>query len=275
MNTLSSPSVPPVTITREQIDRYHEEGYLILERAIDDATLQMLREECSYFMGYMDAEMDAAGMERKGIHQRGNRYFVGNRYHLSPRLWRFVYGEVMARVCRAALGADVYLFNEQWVVKAADTGGAFAWHQDSGYVKNRYRQTTHRPYLSCWCTLDDVDESNGTVHVLPHSRGGTREMIADHVRDAVDDDLVGYHGDDPGIAMIVPAGSVVAFTSYNFHRSGPNTTGRMRRVYLTQYSAEPILGADGGLWSQAVPFLRGGAVVYDHAADRAARAGSG
>ena len=60
-----------------------------------------------------------------------------------------------------------------------------------------------------------------------------------------------------------------------FHRSRPNTTGRMRRVYLTQYSAEPILGADGGLWSQAVPFLRGGAVVYDHAADRAARAGSG
>ena len=91
----------------------------------------------------------------------------------------------------------------------------------------------------------------------------------------MDDDLIGYHGDDPGIAMIVPAGSVVAFTSYNFHRSGPNTTGRMRRVYLTQYSAEPIRGADGGLWAQAVPFLRGGAVVYDHAADRAAREGSG
>ena len=271
MNTAGSPPVPPVAITREQIDRYHEEGYLVLKRAIDDNTLQMLREECSYFMGYMDAVMDAEGRDRQGIHQRGNRYFVSNRYHLSPRLWRFVYGEVMAGVCRAALGPDVYLFNEQWVVKAAETGGAFAWHQDSGYVKNRYRQTTHRPYLSCWCALDDVDESNGTVYVLPHSRGGTRAMIMDHVRDAADQDLIGYHGDDPGIPMIVPAGSVVAFTSYNFHRSGPNTTGRARRAYLTQYSAEPILDADGGLWSQAIPFVRDGAVVYDHAADHAER----
>ena len=273
MNTTSSPTGPPLAISREQIDRYHDEGYLILERVIDDDTLQMLREECSYFMGYLDAEMDAEGVEQRGITQRRNRYFISNRYHLSPRLWRFVYGDLMARVCRAALGPDVYLFNEQWVVKAADTGSAFAWHQDSGYVKNRYRQTTHRPYLSCWCTLDDVDESNGTVHVLPHSRGGTKAMIMDHVRDEVDHDLVGYHGDDPGIAMIVPAGSVVAFTSYNFHRSGPNTTGRMRRVYLTQYSAEPIRGPEDGLWAQAVPFVRDGAVVYDHDADLAERAG--
>jgi hypothetical protein len=33
----------------------------------------------------------------------------------------------------------------------------------------------------------------------------------------------------------------------------------MRRVYLAQYSAEPILTKDGSrLWAQAVPFLEGG-----------------
>ena len=270
MNT-SLPPRPTINIHQDQIHQYHDEGYLVVERVIDDDTLQMLREECSYFMGYMDAVMDAEGRERWGINHRGTRYFVSNRHHLSPRLWRFVYGEVMAQVCQAALGPDVYLFNEQWVVKAAETGGAFAWHQDSGYVKNRDRQATHPPYLTCWCTLDDVDESNGTVHILPHSRGGTRKTIVDHVRDEVDYDLVGYRGDDPGIPMIVPAGSVVAFTSYNFHRSGPNTTEGMRRVFLTQYSAEPIRGSGGGLWSQAVPFLRDGEVIYDRAADLANR----
>ena len=61
MNTTSSPPGPPVTIPQDQIDRYHDEGYLILERVIDDDTLQMLREECSYFMGYQDAELDAEG----------------------------------------------------------------------------------------------------------------------------------------------------------------------------------------------------------------------
>ena len=30
-----------------------------------------------------------------------------------------------------------------------------------------------------------------------------------------------------------------------FHRSGPNTTDRVRRVYVAQYSAEPIISEDG------------------------------
>ena len=56
----------------------------------------------------------------------------------------------------------MFLFNEQWVVKGPDRGIRFSWHQDSGYVKFRDPATTHRPYLNCWCALDDVDESNGT-----------------------------------------------------------------------------------------------------------------
>jgi hypothetical protein len=43
----------------------------------------------------------------------------------------------------------------------------------------------------------------------------------------------------------VPAGSIACFSSTLFHRSGPNTTDRMRRVYVAQYSATPILDADG------------------------------
>ena len=43
----------------------------------------------------------------------------------------------------------------------------------------------------------------------------------------------------------VPAGSIACFSSTLLHRSGPNTTDRMRRVYVAQYSAEPILNEDG------------------------------
>jgi hypothetical protein len=44
-----------------------------------------------------------------------------------------------------------------------------------------------------------------------------------------------------------------------FHRSGPNTTDRLRRVYVAQYSPEPILNDDGDApRHQAVPVLRAG-----------------
>jgi hypothetical protein len=45
--------------------------------------------------------------------------------------------------------------------------------------------------------------------------------------------------------VIVPAGSIACFSSTLFHRSGPNMSDRMRRVYVAQYSAEPILSEDG------------------------------
>ena len=65
----------------------------------------------------------------------------------------------------------------------------------------------------------------------------------------------------------MPAGSIVAFDSFVFHRSGPNQTNRMRRIYLPQYSGAPINRPDGKPWAMATPFLKGGKNVYNHAGD--------
>ena len=260
-------------VTDDQRKQYNEEGYVILERVIPDDLLTMLREECHYFVGYQDGTMDAKAEGTQGITHRGRRYFIANRYRMSHRMHRFLYSELMARITGALLGPDVFLFNEQWVVKGPERGMKFAWHQDSGYVRRGWEQTTHRPYLSCWCPLDDVNEANGTVYILPHSRAGTRDRIVDHTQEQGTNDLIGYKGDDPGIPVTCPAGSVVAFTSYTLHRSGANTSKDMRRVYLAQYSAEPILNQHDTYWALAVPFLKAGRNVYDHATDTPERNG--
>jgi len=133
--------------------------------------------------------------------------------------------------------------------------------------------TVHRPYLTCWCALDDVDESNGTVYVLPHGEGETRGRIFEHTEDPETNDLVGYDGDATGVPVVAPAGSIALFTSFNFHRSGANTTDRMRRVYLAQYIAERIVRPDGELCGMCVPFVRDGRIVYDPNDDTAERHG--
>jgi hypothetical protein len=43
----------------------------------------------------------------------------------------------------------------------------------------------------------------------------------------------------------VPAGSIACFSTTLIHRSSANPTDRMRRVYVAQSSAEPILSEDG------------------------------
>jgi len=198
----------------------------------------------------------AAGLDVLGINHRNKRYFISRRYTESPLIARFLFSDVMAEITRALLGDTVYLFNEQYVVKSAEVGMKFSWHQDSGYVHFR-NGAPHEPYLSCWCALDDVTIENGTVYILPFDRAGTREVIP-HIEEEGSNDKVGYFGDDPGEPVIVPAGSIACFTSFTLHRSGPNTTDAARRVYLAQYSKEPIRDKEGKLWGLAVPFLENG-----------------
>ncbi len=257
-----------IDISAQDRQLFADEGYMILKGVIPADLLQMLREECSYFLGYMDARFDANMVSPQALSRRGSRYFVNDMYRYSPRLWQFLFSDVMADVCRATIGDDAVLFHEQWVVKGAEQGMNFAWHQDSGYVKSYDPDTSHQPYVTCWCTLDDVTEANGTVYLLPHSRGGTRGNIITHAQDPESNDLIGYCGEDPGIAVEVPAGSIVAFSSFNLHRSGANTTSQMRRVYLPQYAAAPIHNTQTGeQMNLAVPFLENGKNIYDHDSD--------
>jgi ectoine hydroxylase-related dioxygenase (phytanoyl-CoA dioxygenase family) len=225
-------------VTFEHARQFREEGYFILNGIVPPDDLDALRGECQRFVDERDREMDRLGVDKLDLDHRGSRYFV-HAYGKSPAVERFLSSDLMAKIARAALGDTVYLFNEQYVVKAAEQGMKFGWHQDSGFI-----DYAHRPYVTCWIALDDMTEANGTVYLLPYSRAGTRDVV-EHVRDQETGDLVGYFGDDSGDPVIVPAGSIACFSTTLLHRSGPNTTDRMRRVYVAQYSAEPILSEDG------------------------------
>ena len=238
-------------ITKQQKQQYQDEGYLILDRVIPNNFLKLLQDECQAFVDQVNLQMDQKGTDVLGINHRHKRYFIANCFQQEPKLRDFLFSDLMAEVCQATLGDTAYLFWEQYVVKGAEEGMKFSWHQDSGYVG----YPDHRPYLTCWCALDDMTIENGTVHILPFSHSGIRSWVQ-HIREEGSNDLVGYFGKDKGIAAIVPAGSIVAFTSINFHSSGNNTTQKPRRAYLAQYSAEPILSRDGSrLWGHAEPFV--------------------
>lgn len=228
--------------------QYQDEGYMVLESVISAEHLQMLRDECDQLIADVDAEMDRLESDVHGLSQRGRRYFISSRSRDRPRLRDFLFSNLMAGICRDTIGGTAYLFVEQFVVKAAEVGTSFSWHQDSGFI-----DFPHDPYVSCWCTLDDVDERNGTVYILPYSRAGT-SLRVDHVIDPSTNDRVGYHGEDPGDPVIAPAGSIVVFSSTAFHRTGPNTTERARRVYLAQYARQPITSPNGDQLNMAEPF---------------------
>ena len=253
------PATASLSIPDKVSRQYQDEGYFILESVLPQDDLQLLRDECQRFIDKANAEMDARNTDTYGINHRNSRYFISYCYRDRPQMGRMIFSDYMAEVCKAALGPDAFLFWDQYVVKCAEVGMSFSWHQDSGYVA----YPDHRPYLTCWIPLDDVSEENGSVYLLPYSRSGIRSWVK-HLRDPKTNDMVGYFGSDRGISVKAPAGSIVAFSSVVFHSSGANRTKQARRVYLPQYSAEPILTPDKAkLWGQCVPFVKDGKVIYD------------
>src|SRR5215216_3862228 len=154
-------------LTDAHVLSYRKEGWFVLEDAVDRDSLEVLRRECRRFMDERDAEMDAAGTDVIGLDRRGQRYFVNDCSTRSDALRDFLRGASMREVCRATVGDDAYLFNDQFVVKGTDGETRFSWHQDGGYIPYE-----HPLYVTCWIALDDVDETNGTVYVLPYDRTG-------------------------------------------------------------------------------------------------------
>lgn len=242
-----------LVITEEQKRKYREDGFFILENVIPTEELELIRNECNLLIREQDQEMDAAGVESIGLSRRNSRYFVFLAYKNRPQLGNFIFSERMAEICKATIGSNAYLFWEQFVVKGTDKKGAeFTWHQDSGYVDHE-----HKPYVNAWIPLDDVNEENGTVYLLPYELAGTRKKV-EHKPVPDSTDRVGYFGPEKGRPANCPAGSIVIFSSTTFHRSGANFTDKMRRAYAVQFSPEIIYEADGSLKGLDEKFLENG-----------------
>lgn len=224
----------PTMITPDHRRQYEEEGYFILEGALDREQLDILENACEVLIDAMHAEMDRQGVDHIHISHRGKRYHIAKQFERAPRLSEYVFSELMADICRATIGDDAFLFYDQYVVKAAEQGIEFSWHQDGGYLG-----FPHRPYVTVWAAVDDMTEENGPAWVMPFSTIGIRTLV-EHVRDPKKGDKTGYFGKEAGIPALVPAGSLVVFSSLTFHRSGANRTDKMRRAYVTQYSPEVI-----------------------------------
>ena len=238
------------------------DGYAIFEDALAGPLLAILRQECAQVISRKDARLDSLGVDVDGISHRGTRYFAGECQRVQPALRTVLFSDTIADICRATLGPDAYFFYDQYVVKGASAGLPFSGHQDSGYLVGNGGPVDHAPYLTCWCALDDTTIENGTVRIVPFSRHPeSRDGIVEHVRQPASNDLA-VAAEDEGDVLEVPAGSVVAFSSRALHSTGPNRTDAMRRIYLAQYSSEPILNpGTRHLRRNAIAFLRDGRQV--------------
>jgi len=158
--------------------------------------------------------------------------------HRSAVIREFVETGPQVAMAVLVLGPNVCFTHQQFVTKHPDTHARtdIPWHQDNGY--GRLEPPTD---LTVWITLDDCDERNGCLWVVPRSdRNGLMPHVNRHGLMAADTDT------PDGVALPMQAGDAVVFNSLLLHRSLPNRTDHVRVALYVRYCTPDVIMVSKG-----------------------------
>jgi ectoine hydroxylase-related dioxygenase (phytanoyl-CoA dioxygenase family) len=234
----------PRRLTPQEIDRFHEDGWLVVDELVDDETLAALTSELDAIEAEVDAALKTMPDERIFIAEAGAITFSPHAVTRSPAARAVSTHPAIADLCHDLVGPDVRLYWDQIVYKKPDKPRRFPWHQDNGYTFVEPQQ-----YLTVWLSLSDATVDAGCPWVVPGlHRGGTLEH--DYV------EPLGFQcfADHPdAVPAPVGRGGAVVFSSLTPHLTGPNTTDAVRKTYILQYAPDGAVKLEGDPTSAATP----------------------
>ena len=178
----TAPSVTQLhkALDQEQIDQFRRRGFIIIGKLLDDDLVAVLRDE--YDRLFAEArqngrfrnlsisntddldEKNSADEQMLQIMQMCER---------SIHFRQLLYDTRILDIAEDLIGPNIQLFHDQALYKPAHHGGPVFWHQDNAYWK-----CMPANLVSCWMTLDDVDVTNGAMHLLPELAPDTRRTRA-------------------------------------------------------------------------------------------------
>ncbi len=236
----------------QEIEQFKSEGYLKIDgRVIDDEHLTVLRE---HYDTLFAEKRDTIGEGLRNLAVVGDSEADEDADRAEEMLqimemWRhdeeyrkLLYHEPLLDIAESLIGADIQLFHDQALYKPAYHGGEVHWHQD-----NAYWQCDPPNLVSIWIALDDADEENGCMNVIP---GSYLEGLAAHGRAESEKGklpaLLQVDADvDRAVPVPVEAGCAMVHHCMTLHQTNPNRSSRDRRAMVIHYMPSGTRNSNG------------------------------
>jgi phytanoyl-CoA hydroxylase len=221
-------------------DLYREQGYVFARGVFSAAEVEEMRAAIDRILAAVAGSEYDENHTWKSEEERGAlvlKGFHNMQYHDAAFTRAAVHPALLAVLTRL-IGPNVQLHHTKMLVKPPEQGASFALHQDHPYFPHERHSV-----LAASIHLDDADEENGCLRVIPGShRLGPLE--AHGPSKTVDADEFPFDRAEPVPAR---AGDVLFFNYLTIHGSGPNRSTRTRRNVLFQYRdpADPPVLVDG------------------------------
>ena len=199
-------------LSEAEVDRYHEDGYVIPEYRLPEETLQDIRADYDRLLTRHPEFRDYCPMLL-----RYDLSFLN--YARDPNIL-----DMVAQV----IGPDIILWNSSFFAKPAVNGKKTPWHQDGEYWPLR-------PLATCtvWLAIDEATVENGCLNFMPGSH--KRKELRPH-RTNKDPNftlhqelLESEYDDDKAVPLELEAGQMSLHDVYLLHGSEANDSGKPRR----------------------------------------------
>ena len=230
--------------------RYDEDGFLLVENAVEPALLQQMRDAVErieqafadrtlapHLRRWVSTERDRTRHQRIGEVDSDTIHNIMELPLFDP-LFRdlIVYPRVLD-LLEALFGTPEFAFhNYKCICKMPGSRAPFQWHRDLPYL-----QHTSPNLITCMLCLDAMTEENGATVVCP----GTHRVPHEAVQGG-DVDMPESEVPAERVTLACPAGSAVLFHVSLIHGGGPNRSASKRRNVISIWSgpdAYPTTGA--------------------------------
>lgn len=236
-----------IEVTTADIERYREDGFLVVENFVTDAEVELLRERLGRVLdGTFDRVCEPDDYHwKKGRDPDDVTRSMGPVWRCDSALGRFTFSSDHARVAAALEGVpSVRLYND-YVWYKPPGGKPIDVHQDAAY--NTWVEPVQ--VAACWIALDDTYADAGTLsYVRGSHRWGAQppETVAPLPAGPVDPDDASWTSYLRKVAprgveielvpLEVKAGTAAFHSGWTWHGSGPNTRpGAIRRSYTAHF----------------------------------------
>lgn len=234
----------PVSSKSGLLDRYREQGYVVLDGLLSAPEVSALNSEavrvCRGDLGEVQGNFKRAAESQSDDEVLHQYLCIHNPHKSSQLMLDTMRHPAVTSVLTELIGPNVKAMQSMLFIKAEGKPGQ-AWHQDEYFIPTR-----DRSLAGFWIALDDATVENGCLWVLPGShRRGVIYPDREHDDPRFDCSIEAFsfpYSDDDAVPVELPAGSAVVFNGYLLHRSLPNQSRRYRRALVHHYmSAESLL----------------------------------
>lgn len=220
-------------------DRYRAEGFVVVENVLSASQVAVYQDECTRIVTLCEQDIDQhrprlqfevdylSAVDRTGMD--GVIRKVEPLIDLSEPFASLAQDPAVAGPATAIFGEPVVLFEDKMNLKLPG-GSSYPWHQDWSCC---WRAHTDQ-LVTCFVYLDDADETNGCLEVVPRSHlDRSTCAFKDSSHFEVDPDSF-----DHDLIRPVPlrAGDMIVFDPYLLHFSDVNRSAAPRRTIVYTYN---------------------------------------